>query len=44
MMDLAGKFIEKGMIKELDLFFMVAWYIWGNENQVIHNDSASPPS
>ncbi|XP_075665622.1 uncharacterized protein LOC142635327 [Castanea sativa] len=42
--DLAAQFIGKGMLRELDLFFMVLWSIWGNRNQALHNDAAIPPS
>ncbi|KAL0008148.1 hypothetical protein SO802_009650 [Lithocarpus litseifolius] len=28
----------------MDIFFATAWSIWWNRNQVVHNDSGSPPS
>lgn len=43
-MNIATKFIEMGKLHDLDLFFMVAWSIWGNKNQAFHNDAAIPPS
>lgn len=42
--DLVAHFNGEGKLSELDLFFMVAWSIWGNKNQAIHNDVANPPS
>nr|POF06690.1 putative ribonuclease h protein [Quercus suber] len=42
--DLTAQFIGEGKLSDLDLFFMVAWSIWGNRNQAIHNDAAIPPS
>ena len=41
--DIAGQFIEKGTFRELDIFFMTTWTIWGNRNQAIHNDAGIPP-
>ncbi|KAK9984941.1 hypothetical protein SO802_034466 [Lithocarpus litseifolius] len=35
--------IAKGSPNDLELFFAVAWSIWWNRNQAIHEDSGSPP-
>lgn len=43
-MDLAAQFIGEGKLSDLNLFFMVAWSIWGYRNQAIHNDTANLPS
>ncbi|XP_023893347.1 uncharacterized protein LOC112005329 [Quercus suber] len=43
-MNIAAKFIDLGKLHDLDLFFMVAWSIWGNRNQAFHNDATIPPS
>ena len=42
-MDVALDFIVKGSPNDLELFFAVAWSIWWNRNQAIHEDSGSPP-
>lgn len=28
----------------LELFFAIAWSIWWNHNQALHEDSGAPPS
>ena len=43
-MDVALEFIVKGSPHDLELFFVVAWSIWWNRNQAIHEDSGSTPS
>ena len=43
-MDVALEFIVKGSPYDLELFFAVAWSIWWNCNQAIHEDSSSTPS
>ena len=42
--DVALDFIEKGSPLDLELFFVVAWSIWWNRNQAIHEDSGTTPS
>ena len=42
--DVALDFIEKGSPLDLELFFAVAWSIWWNRNQAIHEDSGTTPS
>ena len=42
--DIALDIIEKGSPNDLELFFAVAWSIWWNRNQAIHEDSGTPPS
>ena len=44
LVDVALKFIVKGSPHDLELFFAVAWSIWWNRNQAIHEDSGSTPS
>ena len=41
--DIVGQFIEKRTFRELDIFFMTTWTIWGNRNQAIHNNASIPP-
>ena len=43
LVDVALDFIAKGSPSDLELFFAVAWSIWWNHNQAIHEDSGSPP-
>ncbi|XP_050249054.1 uncharacterized protein LOC126696338 [Quercus robur] len=43
LVDIALDFIAKGSPNDLELFFAVAWSIWWNHNQAIHEDSGSPP-
>ena len=43
LVDVALDFIVKGSPNDLELFFAVAWSIWWNRNQAIHEDSGSPP-
>ena len=43
LVDIALDFIAKGSPNDLELFFAVAWSIWWNRNQAIHEDSSSPP-
>ena len=43
LVDVALDFIAKGSPSDLELFFVVAWSIWWNHNQAIHEDSGSPP-
>nr|POF08236.1 hypothetical protein CFP56_74404 [Quercus suber] len=43
LVDIALNFIAKGSSNDLELFFVVAWSIWWNHNQAIHEDSSSPP-
>ena len=42
--DVALDFIEKGSPLDLELFFVVAWSIWWNCNQAIHEDSGTSTS
>jgi len=42
--DIALDIIEKGSPNDLELFFAMAWSIWWNRNQALHEDSGSPPS
>ena len=42
--DIALDIIDKGSPSDLELFFTVAWSIWWNHNQVVHEDSGTPPS
>ena len=42
--DIALDIIDKGSPSDLELFFAVAWSIWWNHNQVVHEDSGTPPS
>ena len=42
--DIVLEIIEKGSSHDLELFFAVAWSIWWNRNQAVHDDSGSPPS
>ncbi|KAL0000430.1 hypothetical protein SO802_014211 [Lithocarpus litseifolius] len=44
LVDIALDIIEKGSPNDLELFFAVAWSIWWNRNQAIHDDSDTPPS
>ncbi|KAL0001346.1 hypothetical protein SO802_015127 [Lithocarpus litseifolius] len=39
LVDIALDIIEKGSPLDLELFFAVAWSIWWNRNQAIHEDS-----
>nr|POF20472.1 hypothetical protein CFP56_63889 [Quercus suber] len=41
--EIALDIIAKGSLHDLELFFAVAWSIWWNRNQAIHEDSGSPP-
>nr|XP_023912601.1 uncharacterized protein LOC112024185 [Quercus suber] len=43
MVEIALDIIAKGSLHDLELFFAVAWSIWWNRNQEIHEDSGSPP-
>ena len=43
LVDVALDFIAKGSPSDLELFFTVAWSIWWNHNQAIHEDFGSPP-
>nr|POE67812.1 hypothetical protein CFP56_29351 [Quercus suber] len=43
MVDIALDIIAKGSPNDLELFLAVAWSIWWNRNQAIHEDSSSPP-
>ena len=43
LVDIALDFTAKGSPNDLELFFVVAWSIWWNHNQAIHEDSGSPP-
>jgi len=43
LVDIAFDFIVKGSPNDLELFFVVAWSIWWNRNQAIHEDSDTPP-
>ena len=36
------QFLEKWSSTDLDLFYMIAWTIWGNRNNAIHNDAGCP--
>ncbi|XP_030940050.1 uncharacterized protein LOC115964974 [Quercus lobata] len=42
--DVALDFIEKGFLLDLELFFAMAWSIWWNRNQAIHEDLGTTPS
>nr|XP_023889265.1 uncharacterized protein LOC112001321 [Quercus suber] len=42
--DVSLEFLVKGSPRDLELFFVVAWSIWWNRNQAIHEDSGSPLS
>ena len=44
LVDVAFEFIMKGSPHDLELFFAMAWSIWWNRNQAIHEDSGSTPS
>ena len=44
LMDIMAQLIKKGSSSNLDLFYMVAWTIWGNRNNAIHNNAGCPPS
>ena len=35
--------LDKGTTHDLELFFIVAWSVWWNRNQAIHDDMSSPP-
>ena len=43
LVDIAFNFIAKGSPNDLELFIVVAWSIWWNRNQAIHEDSGTPP-
>ncbi|KAK9986499.1 hypothetical protein SO802_031450 [Lithocarpus litseifolius] len=43
LVDIALDIIAKGSPNDLELFFAVAWSIWWNRNQAIHENSGSPP-
>ena len=43
LVDIAFDFIAKSSPNDLELFFAVAWSIWWNRNQAIHEDSGFPP-
>ena len=34
--DLALRLLEKGTQRDLEIFFGVAWMIWYNRNQIVH--------
>ena len=40
--DIALDIIEKGSPNDLELFFAVAWSIWWNHNQALHDDLGTP--
>ena len=42
-MDFALAIAEKDSSFALELFFAVAWSIWWNRNQALHDDSGAPP-
>ena len=42
-MDIALDIAEKDSSFALELFFAVAWSIWWNCNQALHEDSGAPP-
>lgn len=37
------KYAKKGSSHDLELFFAMAWSIWWNHNQALHEDSSAPP-
>ena len=42
-LDVALNLLDKGTAHDLELFFIVAWSVWWNCNQAIHDDMGSPP-
>ena len=43
LLDIALNFLDKGIVHDLELFFIVAWTVWWNRNQATHDDMGSPP-
>ena len=41
--DLAFQFITNGTTQDLETFFVTAWPIWYNQNQIVHESSSSLP-
>ena len=41
--DIALNLLEKGTTNDLEIFFTVAWSIWWNRNQAVHDDTGKPP-
>ncbi|KAK9983991.1 hypothetical protein SO802_033516 [Lithocarpus litseifolius] len=42
--DIVLGIMVRGTSHDMEIFFATAWSIWWNRNQVVHEDSGSPPS
>ena len=42
--DIVLDIIKRGTMHDMGIFFATTWSIWWNSNQVVHEDSGSPPS
>ena len=42
--DIILDIIKRGTMHDMGIFFATTWSIWWNSNQVVHEDSGSPPS